>query len=164
MFATGLNKTDVPWTLTQTRVRGANRRRFEIRFARGYIRALWHPRVSREPIARGAFDDAANERLLYDGTIPVDGGSSMFVQAWLVPAAYSGSYHIRVSMNAPAPLKKRLFVCLYWDSDQYTATLARGVWLFEDITEPNYSRRNGNFPTRRLRMTFEFQDDDDDTA
>ncbi|MCG3142653.1 MAG: hypothetical protein HDKAJFGB_04181 [Anaerolineae bacterium] len=88
----------------------------------------------------------------------------MFVQAWLVPAARLGDYHIRVSMNAPAPLKKRLHVCLYWDNDQYTATLARGVWLFEDITEPIFSSRNGNLPSRRLRLTFDFQEDDVETA
>lgn len=161
MSVSEMSKSVAPWAQSVTRARGTNRRRVEIRFAPDYIRALWHPRIARERIARGAFDDAASERLLYDGTIPVDGGASMFVQAWLVPSARSGSYHIRVSMNAPAPLKKRLFVCLYWDSDQYTATLARGEWLFEDITEPNFSRSNGNLPTRRLRMTFEFQDDDD---
>ena len=163
MSAAEMSQSAAPWAQSLTRVRGANRRRVEIRFAPDYIRALWHPRTAREQAVRGAFDDAENERLLYDGTIPID-GASMFVQAWLVPAMRPEYYHIRVSMNAPAPLKKRLYVCLYWDSDQYTATLARGEWLFEDITEPHYSRRNGNLPARRLRMTFEFQENDDDAA
>ncbi len=156
-------KSGAPWSQATRYIRGANRRRVEICFAPAYLRALWRPRATRETTSRGAFDDATTERLLYDGTIPID-GASMFVQAWLVPAAQPGDYHIRVSMNAPAPLKKQLAVCLYWDSAQYTATLARDAWFFEDITEPIYSRRNGNLPTRRLRLTFEFQDNGDAAA
>lgn len=162
MSAASLKK-NAPWVQVNPSVRGSTRTHVEIRFAPNYIRSLWRPRAARERGTRGVFDDAAGERLLFDGTIPVE-GASMFVQAWLVPAAEPGAYHIRVTMAAPAPLKKRVLVRLYWDNGRYTASLARGEWLFEDITEPNYSRRNGNLPTRRLRMTFEFQDDDDDKA
>lgn len=163
MFSQALSPSIVPWQETLSRGRGKKQWRFEARFAPNYVRKLWRPRATRETTSRGAFDDATTERLLYDGTIPIE-GASMFVQAWLVPAARLGDYHIRVSMNAPAPLKKRLHVCLYWDNDQYTATLARGVWLFEDITEPIFSSRNGNLPSRRLRLTFDFQEDDVETA
>ena len=56
-------------------------------------------------------------------------------------------------------MKKEIHVRLYWDKQEYTATLDRGEWLFEDITGPVYSKKDGSLPAGRVRLSFEFEPD-----
>jgi hypothetical protein len=146
----------IPWAQVSVKARRNTRARIEFHFTPQYIKTFWHPRTARESRLRAPYTLAEKSRLLLDDVISLD-GSSMFVQAWLVPAAQVGHYHLHVTTTAPEPLKRSVRVRLYWDKGEYVAVLRAGEWQFEDITEPAYSERNHNLPSRRLRLSFEIE-------
>jgi hypothetical protein len=145
----------VPWAQVSVKARGKTRARVEFHFTPQYVKTFWHPRTAREAW-RAPYMLAERSRLLLDDVALLD-GASMFVKAWLVPASEPQYYHLHVTISAPEPLKRGVRVRLYWDKGEYVAVLRAGEWQFEDITEPAYSERNHNLPSRRLRLSLEIE-------
>jgi hypothetical protein len=121
--------------------------------------ALWDHRLNpaKSPaVTRGISISPDGETLMLDTVIPIN-RSSAFVRAWLVPAVEREYFHLRVEITAPEPIKRNLRVTLNWDNGDYTSVMRAGNLFFEDITPPNISKHFGNLPSRRFRLTFEFE-------
>jgi hypothetical protein len=156
-MALATQETVVPWVQKLYPARGKHPARVEFHFSPAYVSKLWNrePAFSRE--TRSGESPARREDLLLDDIITIQ-GASIFVRAWLVPADDSDLFHLRIEISATQRLPRNAQVTLHWDRHTYNVSLRAGEMLFEDISPPDFSRLKGNLPTRRLRMSFEFEE------
>ena len=153
------------WVQVEPRRASGKPRRIEIRFYPEYIRAIWARRAERALSAtRGGVSlSPDSETLLLHTAFPVD-GVTVFVRAWFIPApGKRDTFHLRVEIGAPEGVKRAIRVILRWDNAEYIAPLRAGQVSFEDITAPDFSKSRKNLPSRRLQLSFEFEDDDKHT-
>lgn len=148
-----------PGTWSQVRTRSANATQVEFRFYPDYARTAWvHPRDRAPgPVTRGK-PRLERETLLLDDVMFID-NQSAFARVWLIPADAPGYFHLRVELAAPTRIARNARVTLHWDHHEHHGVMRAGQLLFENISPPNFSHYLKNVPTRRLRLTFEFDDD-----
>lgn len=146
-------------TWSQVRTRPANTNRVEFRFYPEYARTAWvHPQNRAPGAATRGKPRLEQETLLLDDVMFID-NQSAFVRAWLIPADAPDYFHIRVELAAPTRIARNARVTLHWDTHEYHGVMRAGQLLFENISPPDFSHYLKNVPTRRLRLTFEFDGD-----
>lgn len=143
----------------QPRAAHSKARRVEFRFYPEYIQAVLTQRRERlSGVSRGGVSLLPDsETLLLDASIPAD-DVTVFVRAWFIPAGEPDTFCLRVEVGAPQRIKRAMRIQLSWDNAEYVARLSAGVTEFEDITPPDFSRAKKNLPSRRLRLSFEFEE------
>lgn len=148
----------LPWIQVQIPARGTRPARTEIRFNPQYVRAVWQARTAHAPATRGIFPSDEPERLLLDQVLQYQ-NSTLFVQAWLIPAEKPAHFHMRVKVAAAPPLADNGLLLLHWGKDHYSVPLTAGEMEFEDISPPDFSRLKKNLPSPRFRLSFESAND-----
>lgn len=148
------------WVQVRPRTARNQPRRVEFRFYPEYVRAVWKSMNGETaPKTRGGVSLSPDgETLLFTDVIQID-GTSVFVNAWFIPARQPETYHLRVEIAAPQGIQRSVRLFLHWDKTQYSARLRKGEMFFEDITTPDFSRAQKNLPSRRLQLSFEFEND-----